>query len=196
MPPKLKRKSSFNSRKGATVGPPQKRHRLKVQYDTSLPDKKRKYRGADKKRVNYYGNTNTCDSSAILIRAHDTRDFEKQIVSGIFKFTRMKTIKAEVAANCPIYIYNPEKKDIAGPYAMEIPTTQNEWSRCLQIVMSENHVLMRNIIRYIPNHLDRGDQQTYDSRPRIVCLKKKHSELMKELDENILSNLSETLPEV
>ena len=178
MPPKqrIKRKSSFNSHKNKQVGPPQKRSRLRVQYDaaaatedvhkavtkTSAPEPKPSTSGP------------TAPPGTILIRAKDTIDFNRQITNGMFYFTRMKNLKPLVEANSPIYIYNPALHELAGPYAMEPPVGDAlhppNWSKCLMPKMNEGYVSMRNIVRYVPSSKTRKDRQMYDSRPRIVNL--------------------------
>lgn len=188
MPPKYNRKSSFNSRKGILVGPPRKRRRFRVRYDLSVSKNDKPKQLTKTVSMFTVGNKMKQMEGAIIICAKDANDFKEQIVKGVFKYTRMKTIKKEVEGNCPIYIYSPMDKEIAGPYSMEIPR-ENEWNNKLVIDLENRCIVMHDIIRHISLDMDRERRQSYDSRPRIATLDK-HGTLVEFLEKNILMGRS------
>ena len=121
---------------------------------------------------------------AIMIRAEKTKDFYKQLHRGQFKFNRLKDIPKFIKGheNWPIYIFNPDTNEIAGPYSITPasyiratqPNDNGDFEDLPQYgieINMKNGSLLTHIDRYVPSHLNRKQKQGYDSRPTICKLK-------------------------
>ena len=177
-PPPNRQPSSFLSRRNKLSGPPQKRKKLSVGFVEKTTKKSghvKLQRTISTSTTSFYRfNQFFTVEGAIFIKTLDGADFRNQLRSGTFKFTRMIDVSKELQKEVdrPIFLYNPEDCEIAGPYCMPPPYNKNT-----VVTKLDGHIPhqeLYHICRYLPPQQPDSFFQNYDSRPRIVSCSSSH----------------------